>query len=413
MDDIAATDLESLLIYTLGTEVGGHLGNFSDAGLVQNPNGLEVDYDDAFSNSQPSTRVRGLTRADVARDFFISSVPLDGYNVQRVEISRGANAMLFGLGSPAGIVNSSLEQAQLNRRATDVTLRTDQFGTFRSELDHNEVLIPGKLAFRLNGLFEDESYKVEEAWSRDRRGFAAAAYRPWRNTTFRANFELGNIDSNRPELRPPGDAYTYWWDLGRPVYDPSSGDTAAVTLLGSVSPGWPSPAMANGLANNDIITARMGAISGGSAQMVLVYNDPTSSEMTVGIPGREQIVGFRGGNMANLHPNAAGTQLVTDGVRGVREMNSILNNEIFSGHITQNYWKATQLTDPAVYDFYHHMLHGPDKHEYSDWHTFNVTWRAVVPRRQGRLGTGLQPGGTRKRGRHAARQRHQRLHAAR
>lgn len=203
MNDIAATDLEGLLIYTLGTEVGGHLGNFSDAGLVQNPNGLEVDYDAAFGSALPSTRVRGLTRADVARDFFISSVPLDGYNVQRVEISRGANAMLFGLGSPAGIVNSSLEQANLNRRTSEVSLWTDQYGTFRSTLDHNQVLIPGKLAFRFDGLFEKEKYKVEEAWSKDRRGFGAVTYRPFRNTTFRANFELGNIDSNRPEIRPP------------------------------------------------------------------------------------------------------------------------------------------------------------------------------------------------------------------
>src|SRR5690606_22592778 len=155
---------------------------------------------------------------------------------QRVEISRGANAMLFGLGSPSGIVNSSLIQANVNKRATEVELQTDQFGSFRSTLDHNEVLLPGKLAIRVAGLDEDENFKVEEAFSEDRRLFGTMTYRPFRNTTIRANFERGNVDSNRPEIRPPGDAISYWWNLGKPIYDPSSGNEHQAQLLGTVAP---------------------------------------------------------------------------------------------------------------------------------------------------------------------------------
>lgn len=377
MSDIAANDLEGLLIYTLGTEVGGPGGNFADAGVVDNPNGQEVDYDAAFSSALPSTRVRGLTRADISRDFFITATPPDGYNIERVEISRGANAMLFGLGSPSGIINSSLSQANLNRRASEVILTNDQFGSARGVLDHNAVLIPGKLSLRLIGLYDDEKFKVEEAFSRDKRIYGAVAYRPFRNTTFRANFEQGNIDSNRPEIRPPGDAYTYWWDLGRPVYDPSSGNAGAARLLGEVSPGWPSPLSTNpaqaGNYNTNILTGQIGAITGGQKQMLLVYNDPTSSTMSIGLAGRPEVVGMRGGNIVNVHPNAAGTSLVTDSLRGLRELNSIYNRVVYSGDITRNYWKATQITDPGIYDFYNHMLSGVDKREFADWKTFNVT----------------------------------------
>jgi outer membrane receptor for ferric coprogen and ferric-rhodotorulic acid len=42
MNDIGATDLGGLLVYTLGTEVNGVGGNFSDAGTVANPNGNET-----------------------------------------------------------------------------------------------------------------------------------------------------------------------------------------------------------------------------------------------------------------------------------------------------------------------------------------------------------------------------------
>ncbi|HYD84342.1 MAG TPA: Plug domain-containing protein, partial [Opitutus sp.] len=102
MNDIGAKDLEGLLVYTLGTEVNGVGGNFSDAGTIDNPNGAETDYDAAFASATPGTRVRGLTSADLSRDFFVSRLPVDAYNIERLEISRGPNAMLFGLGSPSG-----------------------------------------------------------------------------------------------------------------------------------------------------------------------------------------------------------------------------------------------------------------------------------------------------------------------
>src|SRR6185295_5738507 len=222
MNDIGATDLNGLLIYTLGTEVNGVGGNFSDAGVVANPNGNEADYDGAFASAAPSTRVRGLTSADLSRDFFITSIPLDGYNTDRVEISRGPNAMLFGLGSPAGIINNSLITANLRRPRTTVELRTDKYGSFRTSLDHNQVLIKNKFALRLASVFDEQSYKVEEAWRRNKRAFLTATYRPYRDTTIRASAELGTIDSNLPESRPPFDAYTFWWSAGRPVWDPNT-----------------------------------------------------------------------------------------------------------------------------------------------------------------------------------------------
>ena len=374
MRDIAANDLEGLLIYTLGTEVGGAQGNFSDAGVVDNPNGQEIDYDAAFSSALPSTRVRGLTRADISRDFYISAIPPDGYNVDRVEISRGANAMLFGLGSPSGIVNSSLIQANVNRTRSELEIQFDQHGSYRGSLDHNQVLVPGKLSLRVAGLYSDESFKVKEAWEEDRRLFLTTTIRPFRNTTLRANYEIGNIDSNRPEIRPPGDAYTYWWDLGQPVYNPSEGNAGTHRLLGTVSPGWPSPISATNPAvyNTNILTGQIGAITGAQKQMLLVYNDPNSSEMSIGIPGRPEVHGMRGGNIDRLRPNATNTALITDSLRGLREMNSIYNRVLAVGDITQNYWRATQITDPEIYDFYNHMLN-VDKREFADWRTFNFT----------------------------------------
>ncbi|HEY1111348.1 MAG TPA: TonB-dependent receptor plug domain-containing protein [Opitutaceae bacterium] len=377
MNDVGATDLGGLLVYTLGTEVNGVGGNFSDAGVVANPNGNEADYDGAFASAAPSTRVRGLTSADLSRDFFITSIPMDGYNTDRVEISRGPNAMLFGLGSPAGIINNSLITANLRSRKTTVELRNDQYGSVRTALDHNQVLLRDKLAVRVASVYDEQSYRVEEAWRRNKRAFLTATYRPMRDTTIRASVEIGAIDSNLPESRPPFDAYTFWWDAGRPVWDPT---TNTGFLLGTPAAGYPNPFTATGAPaaigappgnTGRLFSAQLGAVGGGNRPMVIVYNDPTSSTPSLGIPG-SSLIGIRAGNYPGRNINAAGALAQTE-MRGMRDSATILNQVLHWNDITANFWKSTQITDPAIFDFYNHMLHGPNKHEWARFHTYNAT----------------------------------------
>lgn len=385
MNDVGAKDLEGLLVYTLGTEVNGVGGNFSDAGVVNNPNGAETDYDGAFASATPSTRVRGLTSADLSRDFFVSGLPMDSYNVDRVEISRGPNAMLFGLGSPSGIINSSLITARPDRNRTELEFRTDQYGSFRSVLDHNQVLIPGKLAVRFAGVYEDQSYKVEEAWRRNKRAFLTGTYRPFKNTTVKFSAELGDVDSNLPEVRPPNDAYTQWFLMGRPAWNPSTGTGV---LLGTPAPGWPTtvftatgaaaqtggPAIdgSTTLNTGNLFGGQTGALGNGSRQMVIVFDDPNSSAPSLGLPGSD-VIGFRHGNYDRLVRNPNGTFVAGSNTaqRGVRDWNYIQNRVFHYNDITYNFWKAQQISDPAYFNFYEHMLHGPNKHEWADFQAYN------------------------------------------
>src|SRR4051812_30980555 len=377
MNDIGATDLNGLLVYTLGTEVNGVGGNFSDAGVVANPNGNEADYDGAFASAAPSTRVRGLTSADLSRDFFITSIPLDSYNTERVEISRGPNAMLFGLGSPAGIINNSLITADLRRRRTTVEVRNDQYGSLRTSLDHNQVLLKNKLAVRVASVYDEQQYRVDEAWRRNKRAFLPASYRPLRDTTIRASVEVGAIDSNLPESRPPFDAYTFWWAAGRPVWDPN---TNTGFTLGTPAAGYPNPFTASGAPaaigappgnTGRLFSAQLGAIGGGNRPLVLVYNDPNSSTPNLGLPGSD-VMGIRAGNYPGRTISATGAQVQSE-MRGMRDSALIFNQVLHWNDITANFWKSTQITDPAIFDFYDHMLHGPNKHEWARFHTYNIT----------------------------------------
>jgi outer membrane receptor protein involved in Fe transport len=92
MKDTGATDNKTLLQYTANTEVGGVGGNFKGISGGQNE-----DETGKFANPNSNTRVRGLAAADNTRNFFVSDAPWDGYNIDRVEIQRGPNSILFGL----------------------------------------------------------------------------------------------------------------------------------------------------------------------------------------------------------------------------------------------------------------------------------------------------------------------------
>jgi hypothetical protein len=104
LDDLGVTGVEELFQFTTNTEVGGILGNFT--GATDNSGG-DVGTGDARRNPDGTTRVRGLAAPDRARNFFKTDIPFDSYNTDRVDINRGANSFLFGLGSPAACSGSS------------------------------------------------------------------------------------------------------------------------------------------------------------------------------------------------------------------------------------------------------------------------------------------------------------------
>src|SRR5690606_20097602 len=83
LQDVGATDNASLLQYTTGTEVGGVRGNFAGFGDAATLN------EDTLRPNE-NNRVRGLAAADNTRDFFRSDVPWDAYNVDRIDLQRGA-----------------------------------------------------------------------------------------------------------------------------------------------------------------------------------------------------------------------------------------------------------------------------------------------------------------------------------
>ncbi|MGC4074296.1 MAG: hypothetical protein QM760_17640 [Nibricoccus sp.] len=69
--------------------------------------------------------------------------------------------MLFGTGSPAGIVNQSTAQASTSKRLTTVEARFGSWDDQRLGFSHNQPLIKDKLAFYVAGLWEEKGIPAQ------------------------------------------------------------------------------------------------------------------------------------------------------------------------------------------------------------------------------------------------------------
>ena len=199
LQDTNSKSSQDLLVYTTNTEVGGPNGNFSNLG-----NSAILNPHSAATSPLSNTRVRGLDSADNTRDYFLTDIPWDGYIVGRVDIQRGANAVLFGIGSPAGIINGSINGAAFKSQ-NSIELRVSSFGSSRESIDINRVLLKDELAVRFDAVNDETFYRQKPGYNHDHRVFGSLRYDPSflnkgsAHTTFKINFER---DARSVPIRP-------------------------------------------------------------------------------------------------------------------------------------------------------------------------------------------------------------------
>ncbi len=219
LDDIGATNTNDLLIYATGMEAGGPGGNFSGA-AGSNIANESVFSDNARNEPQAVTRTRGLGAPNITRNFFTSDIASDSYIVESVTVNRGPNAILFGVGSAAGVVESGVLRADVNRNRNKVQFRYGDNDSMRANLDFSRVIIPKKLGIRIAALDENERYQQRPAFEQKRRVFGAVNYEPFKTTSFRADFEAGRTTANRPFTGLPFRSISdEWYATGKPTYD--------------------------------------------------------------------------------------------------------------------------------------------------------------------------------------------------
>ncbi len=436
--DTGATSNQTLLQYTTGTEVSGTLGNYSSLGSVS-PDDTSIRV-----RPQSATRVRGLVSADLTRNFFLTIIPWDSYNTSRVDIQRGPNSILFGVGSPGGIINADVDSATIGSDAGRLEFRVSSYGGRRASLNVNQTLIEDELAVRVAALHNQTEYRQRPAYERDRRVYGAVRYEPeflrTRNvrTILAFNYERGEVDANRPRVGTPIDSITPWYlDQARELHSPTPYNDAGETYLGTVRPflnhtGY-NPFLAGNIgtiANTFEVIAANPGLNIGAARMAEMTEDrpypwyPTSerwlnpASVGTGVGGR-----WTGGNslgFAGIFPDHTSSQLsgqtpilsispstlggygigvrrgevIDDGnVAGLRwpslNMRGIATfNQYATGFgtdpeaepfrfATEGVYRTTSIQDPAIFDFFNHLLDGPNKKEWSDFRAYNASIQQI------------------------------------
>jgi outer membrane receptor protein involved in Fe transport len=403
LKDIAATSNETLLQYTVGTEVGNLQGNFAGTG-----DGAFLDESSRFVNPNQNTRVRGLAAADNTRDYFLSDIPWDGFNVDRVDLQRGPNSILFGQGSPAGIINVGLKQASY-RNANEVTFQTDQWGTARATLDINRVLLKDELAVRVLAMNEKEKFQQDPAYEEDKRYMGAVRWEPkflrkgGARTIVKASFEKGDINSNRPRTLPPLDLLTPWFltgsytgrfpsdDPATQIRNPSTGQIITYTkgaprtfqnlnkqtfnphIVMDDNSGTPNAGQARPKINGGVDSGRLSP-----------YYQPRLGNYGQQFGGPNGFFGTDGGTpsywlweiRATRGINSTGARDNNVGEFAFHRPVGIATASQFAKAAQLPFaevYKNYQLNDHTVFDFYNNLLDGPNKSEWSDFDSLSAS----------------------------------------
>ncbi|MCH6255622.1 TonB-dependent receptor plug domain-containing protein [Puniceicoccaceae bacterium K14] len=336
LEDTGATNNESLLLYTLGTEVGGSAGNFAGGG-----DGGRVDTDDQRRNPSAANRVRGLAAADSTRNFYATDIPWDSFNVNRVDIQRGPNSVLFGLGSPAGVINAGLKTAMFSDQG-EVGLNFGNDDSWRATLDYNKVIIEDELSVRLSVLESEKGFQQEEAFEDDSRIFLSAQWAPsFLNTDsskgkLTANYEDGEIMANRPRVLPPIDRITPW-------FNSANGDLYQGTFTAPELQTFSQ----SGATGSEFI---------GIEVLGRIFNGPVAFYDGSGTPSAYRMAAVDGINYLGIDDAsdaAAKAGLPFSSIGGV---------------------KSKTLSDASIFDFYNHMLDGDNKREWQEWDSYNITY---------------------------------------
>lgn len=356
--DTGATDAGTLLQYTTNAEVAGTRGTYAGLG-----NGTSVD--ETGNLRAPGgviNRVRGLAAADSTRDFFVTDIPWDSYNVDRIDIQRGPNSILFGLGSPAGIVNYSMRTAEF-RNLGSVEARTGSYGTVRTSLDINQVLIPKVLSIRLDGLFNDQNYQQKEAFQHDKRLYGSLRFDPdlFKNPTFhtsiKAKFEKGDIKANRPRIVPPSDSISMWF---RPVDATSfSGGMGKLTINNGYEVGANTIAVSPWLTGFGDRQQPIWFMDGTTNQTYRIYSGYTNNGFVTNTGA------YRGAG------NSALGQRDSSPFYQIGSVQDYASAAKLPGYQFGQY-RQQSLQDPSIFDFYHHLIDGPTASQFEKWNAYNI-----------------------------------------
>ncbi len=217
LDDIGAETVEDILIFGANT----------DRDVTQDGTGLRAVQADAV------VKIRGFANATLTRNYFGAPVSVDRYNVDRIDISKGPNAVLYGIGGPGGVLNTTTKRARIGGNNKSISATIGRHSKFRTELDFNFTVVEDKLALRINALVEDSEDWQDFEMLQQNAMALAVTYKPFERTIVRAEVEHSDRKVNDAFPFPAMDlGGTSYIKAGAPISgDPLDGENPAPGII--------------------------------------------------------------------------------------------------------------------------------------------------------------------------------------
>lgn len=341
MTDTASIDMNDVFLYEANTEGTGNYTDFNvdTRGAVQDRNsGFQGGAPSLPFGPSTSNRVRGIGSVDRLRDFFPSNarLPFDVYNTDSIEINRGPNSLLFGLGSAAGIVNQSAAKADPSRAFGQLSSRVGKNSAYRVSASYNQPLIKDRLAIQLAGLRDERGFERKPSYDETDRYYGTLTFQPFSKTTIRGSYEYYKNQNRRPNSIAPRDFVTPWIAAGRPSFNAATG---RLTVNGVELDRVFNPAVAaDATALQDL--------SGGTVQFF------TNNRPVLAIDGGE-VTSFMFQRLSTT-PNLPGTAAAFNfnGTRGAtRSQGPVTRQNQVPGRPAGITFAQPGITDQAIYDW--------------------------------------------------------------
>lgn len=201
IEDIGATNMEDITEYSINTRNN----------LLDGPTA-------SLTNNDPIIDVRGISAGGGGgrfTNFFKSSITQDTYNIERAELTRGPNSVLFGIGQPAGGFNVATKKADMRRGSREASFRFGSYQQARATLDINQPLVADKLALRFNAAYEDGNDWRPFAFRHNQRWQVSGRWQIASGTRLDVEYERGSREFATAPQSGILDSLTPWIAAGR------------------------------------------------------------------------------------------------------------------------------------------------------------------------------------------------------
>ena len=142
--------------------------------------------EDGFTNR--AVRFRGFRSNFQLFEFMPRQISQNGYNIDRADVVRGANSLIYGQAAPGGKINFLAKTARFDKDRTAFDTSVSDKDLFRVSFDHNQI-INEKFAVRVMGVHEEREFN-QDFKEKEFNGLTIdATYRPTEKTQIRLHLE--------------------------------------------------------------------------------------------------------------------------------------------------------------------------------------------------------------------------------